>query len=62
MLAIYACGGQDPSGPARQALNDARLDHVNVDWDRSKGVVHLKGVVPIVAERERAQMVIENAV
>ena len=59
-LALSACSGPDPTGPARQALKDARLDHINVAWDGR--AVHLQGTVNTQADRERAEMVIENAV
>ena len=59
-LAISACSAPDPTGPARQALRDARLEHINVDWDGR--AVHLRGVVNTPADRDRAEMVIENAV
>jgi osmotically-inducible protein OsmY len=60
MLAVSACSGPDPTGPARQALNDARLDHINVAWDGR--AVHIRGVVNTPAERDRAGLVTENAV
>lgn len=59
-LVISACGRADPSGPARQALRDARLEHLNVAWDGR--IVHLQGEVGTAEDRERAEMVIRNAV
>jgi len=52
----------DPSDRATQALTDANIKDVNVDWDEEARVAHLKGSVDSTVERERAAQVAETAV
>ena len=64
-LAAGACStteAPDPSDRAEQALRDANLSAVNVDWDQEARVAHLKGTVDSTRERERAAAVAETAV
>ncbi len=52
----------DPSTRAEQALKDANLHEVSVDWDKEARVAHLQGTVDSTSERERAATVAETAV
>lgn len=52
----------DPSDRTEQALKDANIQDVNVDWDADARVAHLKGTVDSTNERERAAQVAETAV
>jgi hyperosmotically inducible periplasmic protein len=52
----------DPSDRTEQALKDANIPDVNVDWDKEARVAHLKGSVDSSRERERAEEVAETAV
>ena len=52
----------DPTDRAKQALNDANIKDVNVDWDKEAHVAHLKGTVDSARERDRAAQVAETAV
>src|SRR3954471_15798498 len=52
----------DPSDRAKQALTDANIKDVNIDWDKDARVAHLKGTVDSTRERERAAQVAETAV
>jgi len=52
----------DPSDRATQALTDANIKDVKVDWDKEARVAHLKGTVDSTGERERAEQVAETAV
>lgn len=52
----------DPSDRTEQALKDANIQDVNVDWDGDARVAHLKGTVDSTTERERAAQVAETAV
>lgn len=52
----------DPTDRTKQALNDANIKDVNVDWDKDARVAHLKGSVDSASERERAAQVAETAV
>jgi osmotically-inducible protein OsmY len=52
----------DPTDRAKQALDDANIKDVNVDWDEEARVAHLKGTVDSTRERERAREVAETAV
>jgi hyperosmotically inducible periplasmic protein len=64
-LAAGACSRSevlDPSDRAEQALKDANIADVNVDWDSDARVAHLKGTVDTARERERAEQVAETAV
>jgi osmotically-inducible protein OsmY len=65
-LTAGACNNQsnapDPSDRAKQALTDANIKDVNIDWDKDARVAHLKGTVDSAQERERAAQVAETAV
>jgi len=52
----------DPGDRTKQALTDANIKDVNVDWDKDARVAHLKGTVDSTRERERAAQVAETAV
>ena len=52
----------DPSDRTEQALKEANIQDVNVDWDADARVAHLKGTVDSTNERERAAQVAETAV
>jgi osmotically-inducible protein OsmY len=67
LVAALAAGGceqrgDDPDDRVNRALESAKLDKVDVDYDRNAGVVHLKGNVASQAERERAEDIAEKAV
>lgn len=65
-LAAGACSNNanvpDPSDRAKQALTDANIKDVKVDWDKDARVAHLKGTVDTTQERARAEQVAETAV
>lgn len=52
----------DPTDRAEQALEQANIEDVNVDWDKDARVAHLKGKVDSARERERAEEVAATAV
>jgi len=52
----------DPSKNAEQALKNANLDKVSVDWDKEARVAHLKGTVDTPDDRQRAESVASRAV
>lgn len=52
----------DPTSRTKQALTDANIKDVNVDWDKDARVAHLKGSVDTPNERDRAGQVAETAV
>jgi osmotically-inducible protein OsmY len=58
-----ACNrGPDPSDKVSQALKDANLNDVKVDWDKDARVAHLKGTVDQPTDRQRAEDVASAAV
>lgn len=65
-LAAGACNTSrevpDPSERTKQALDQANIKDVNVDWDKDARVAHLKGSVDSTRERDRAEEVAETAV
>ncbi len=64
-LAAGACSDNtvpDPSDRAEQALKEANIGDVNVDWDNEARIAHLRGTVDSSRERERAAAVAETAV
>lgn len=64
-LVTGACSNNempDPSARTEQALKDANIQDVNVDWDSDSRVAHLKGTVDSTGERDRAAQVAETAV
>ena len=63
LAGFSACNqGLDPSDKVSQALKDARLDDVKVDWDKEARVAHLKGTVDQPTDRQRAEDVATAAV
>jgi osmotically-inducible protein OsmY len=52
----------DPTDRARQALTDANLKDVDVNWDKDARVAHLTGTVDSSRERDRAAEVAGTAV
>lgn len=58
-----ACNrGPDPKDQIERDLKSASMNDVNVDYDRSNKVVHLKGAVSDSAEKARAEAIAERAV
>jgi osmotically-inducible protein OsmY len=58
-----ACSREnDPSKRVSDALEQAKIDDVRANYDSDSKVVHLRGNVASVAERERAEAVAEKAV
>jgi hyperosmotically inducible protein len=60
------CGKQRASNPSvknnvESALDQAGLKNINVDEDRSKGVITLKGEVPSQEDKARAEETARNA-
>jgi osmotically-inducible protein OsmY len=58
-----ACNrGPDPKDQIERDLKSAAMNNVNVDYDRSNKVIHLKGAVDNSAEKARAEEIAERAV
>ena len=58
-----ACGGAaDPTSDVEQALREADLPAVNVEWDDDARVARLQGSVDSSVERDRAEQVAAAAV
>ena len=58
-----ACNrGPDPKDQIERDLKSASMNDVNVDYDRSNKVVHLKGAVDNSAEKSRAEDIAQRAV
>ena len=58
-----ACNrGPDPKDQIERDLKSASIPNVNVDYDRSDKVVHLKGAVDNSAEKSRAEEIAQKAV
>jgi osmotically-inducible protein OsmY len=47
--------GPDPGEQVNQALKNAKLDEVKVDWDKDARIAHLSGSVDQATDRERAE-------
>jgi hyperosmotically inducible protein len=63
LVAAGACNrGPDPAEQVSQALKDAKLDEVKVDWDKDARIAHLKGSVDQSTDRQRAEDVATAAV
>jgi osmotically-inducible protein OsmY len=59
----YGCNRQpDVKDKVQHSLKEAKLDDVNVDYDKKDNVVHLKGQVDSTAKRQEAEQVAEAAV
>ena len=58
-LAAGACNNDrnfpDPSDRTKQALSDANIKEVNVDWDQEARVAHLKGTATSWLQRDAAE-------
>jgi osmotically-inducible protein OsmY len=62
-LGAAACSqGPNPADEVNRALKDAKLDTVNVDWDRKAHIAHLKGTVDSTTDKQRAHDVATAAV
>jgi osmotically-inducible protein OsmY len=58
-----ACNrGPDPKDQVERDLKSASISNVNVDYDNSNKVVHLKGAVDDSAEKARAEEIAQRAV
>ena len=58
-----ACNrGPDPKEQVSDQLKNANIHDVNVDYDRSAKVIHLKGAVDSATERSRAEAIAQRAV
>ena len=58
-----ACNrGPDPKDQVERDLKSASISNVNVDYDHSNKVVHLKGAVDDSAEKARAEAIAQRAV
>ena len=64
LVAMAACGGNanDPKERVDEALKQANVKNVNVDYDKDGRVVHLKGTVSSPDERARAEQVATDVV
>jgi len=63
VMLVGACNrGPDPKDRVERDLKQANIEHVNVDYDRDARVVHLKGAVDSSAEKERADVIAQEAV
>lgn len=62
-VGVAACANEpSPVDRAEQALKEANLNEVNVDWDDEARVAHLKGTVETPADRQRAEEIAATAV
>ena len=61
---VAACNNSadDPKDRVSQALEQANIDDVNLDYDSDGRVLHLKGTVGTQAERQQATEIAERAV
>ena len=62
VLAGACSRGPDPKDQVSDQLKSANIHDVNVDYDRTAKVVHLKGAVDSAAEKARAEEVAQRAV
>jgi osmotically-inducible protein OsmY len=62
-LLSSACDrGPDPKDRIERELDSASINDVNVDYDRSNSIVHLKGEVDNSGEKSRAEQIAQEAV
>jgi osmotically-inducible protein OsmY len=63
-VGVSACNSNapDPSSKAENALKQANLSDVKVDWDKDARIAHLKGTVDTPTDRDRAEQVATTAV
>lgn len=60
---LLACNRQpDVKQQVSKSLEQAKIDDVNVDYDKNAHVVHLKGAVDSSAKRQRAEEIATSAV
>jgi osmotically-inducible protein OsmY len=60
---VLACNtGPNPKDEVTKALDEAKIEDVNVDWDNDAKLLHLKGAVDSGAERAQAESVAIRAV
>lgn len=57
-----AANSNDAANRVEKALGEARVEGVNVDYDRNARVVHLKGKVESAQAKQRAEQIAESAV
>jgi len=64
VVGLSACTSNrnDPGDRVNQALKQANVKNVNVDWDKDANVVHLKGKVDSPDQRSRAEQVATGVV
>jgi osmotically-inducible protein OsmY len=64
LSSTVACGGgtADPTRPAEEALKEAALEDVEIDWDEEVRIAHLVGTVASAADRRRAEDVAEGVI
>lgn len=63
LVVVGACNrGPDPKAQVSDELKNANIHDVNVDYDRSAKVVHLKGAVDSGTERSRAEEIAQRVV
>jgi osmotically-inducible protein OsmY len=62
--ALAACANQrpDPTEEAEQALDQANIAGVDVEWDEDARIAHLKGTVNSAGDRNRAEQIATEAV
>ena len=62
--ALAACNSSapNPASSTEQALKDASLNDVKVDWDKDVRVAHLRGTVDSPSDRDRAEQVAVSTV
>ncbi len=62
-LSAGACSqGADTGDRVEKALKEAKVDNVNVDYDRNGRVVHLKGQVDTTYDKDRANQIANSIV
>lgn len=63
-LTLGACSSNpnNPGDRVDKALKQANVQHVNVDWDKTANVVHLKGTVDSPDDRAKAEQVATDVV
>lgn len=57
-----AANNTDAADRVEKALDEAKVEGVNVDYDRNARVVHLKGTVGSAEQKQRAEQIAETAV
>lgn len=63
LAVVPACNREpDVKKTANDALERARIEQVNLDWDKDSRVMHMKGEVPSDQERARAEQIVTQAI